>query len=251
MPKSSLPVKYMLNLKRPFLNISTAPESLSLPSRHIQYDSFLRYILAFYPDWRKWAVQGCCDSQRQIYALRLMHIMHIMTWLCMTDIVETTKIKKSTPEFPLFFHLLFVQNFSPWCPETFCHEERWDCSFFQNAHRWDREPCLDSPFATEDAHRYQNSSCQEHRLRSIPTRASQHPPLAPTSCASAPFPICLVAHQWKQWGAAREGSVGLTVSGGVQRDCSNTQSNLGNLGWKEKPLPGKVVGLLELLAAAY
>lgn len=54
--------KVYLNLKRPFLNVSTAPESLSLPSRHIRYNSPAIYFNIL-PECRKWAVQGCYDSR--------------------------------------------------------------------------------------------------------------------------------------------------------------------------------------------
>lgn len=144
--------------------------------------------------------------------------------------------KRNASEFPLFSYLVFVQHFSLWCPEAFVMKKNSDyfwAAFWENhvpkcPQMWQRA-LLDNPFASEDALRYQNSSCW-HILFVTSSPGFPAPTFHPCTSAPFPMPCCLPVGRWKgckQWWAAREDSVWLMAFGGVQWDCSNSQSNFG------------------------
>lgn len=162
--------------------------------------------------------------------------MHIMTWLCMTALQWRLQ-EKECFRIPIIFLLSSIcAAFFTLVSRGFCHAKR--CDYFWAAcwenhvpkcpQMWQRG-LLDNPFASEDALRYQNSSCWHILFVTSPPGF-----LAPTSrpCTSAPFPMpcCSPVGRWrgcKQWWATREDSVWLTAFGGAQWDCSNSQSNFG------------------------
>lgn len=89
--------------------------------------------------------------------------------------------RRNTSELALFFHLAFVQHFSCWCPEAFCHEK--SCDYFWEGH-WENcfASCLQMQLAKLTGRPWGHSLLLRwllpKHLHYVPTSAFQHPPVA-------------------------------------------------------------------------
>lgn len=90
--------------------------------------------------------------------------------------------RRNTSELALIFHLAFVQHFSSWCPEAFCHEK--SCDYFWEGH-WENcyTSCPQMQLPKVTGHFWGCSLLlrwllPEHLLHYVPTSAFQHPPVA-------------------------------------------------------------------------